>query len=393
MIKNVLRLLSGNALGQVIQMGSLFFLAALYTSSDFGHFGNIQAMTTIAVVIFTLQLQHTIPISEKNEEAFLKARMVIQIVFGAFLMFFFVGLFTSSQIIYISIYALILALPTVFNNLLISLSKFAILSHTYIVRAVLIVLCQFTFYYFNIYNGLLFATIFGEMLTLVYILSLNRFWSLLVIKISFEDIKAMILEWKSFAFYGTIQECLSVMVYSLPVILYVNKFGESIGGQFSMAYKVTFAPIILVSSSLAQVLTNKFGRENDYSIIKNVIWFDKRILLAVVTVLVVVFTISKSEIIFMGGKWDITIQLIPYLLLNGFFFLLAMPFRLALRVLKRNVDILKIEIATVATLGLMFYFLRLDVISFTIIMCVIALLQNMGLVYSFFMYNKIKNTI
>lgn len=391
MFNNVLKLLSGNALGQVIQMVSLLFLATLYKTSEFGKLGNVQAITTISVVVFTLQLQHTIPISMKKGEAISKAKTVLQIITIAFLIFFCASLLISTEYVYASIYALILALPTVLNNLLIYFSKFAILAHTYIVRAILIVALQFAFYYLHIPNGLLFATITGELLSVIYILFINKFWSLFKFKINFTAIKSIIIEWESFALYGTVQEFLSVMVYSLPVIMYVNKFGESVGGQFSMAYKITFAPIVLLSSSLAQVLTHKFGKENDYSIIRKIIWFDKRLFIVALLLIISVFFVADSGITILDGKWNVAIQLVPYLLLNAFFFLFAVPFRLALRVLKRNVDILKIEIATVAGLGVIFFFFDYNIVFFTIIITAISLLQNILLIFSYFHYKKLTN--
>lgn len=198
------------------------------------------------------------------------------------------------------------------------------------------------------------------------------------------------MEWKSFALYGTLQECLSVMVYSIPVILYVNKFGENIGGQFSMAFKVTFAPIVLISSSLAQVLTQKFGRENDFSILKKVVWFDKRFLVLIVFILFLPFVFANSGLNIMNRKWDVSIQIIPYLLLNSFFFLFANPFRIALRILKRNADILKIEIGTVVALGLVFSLLDVNVIMLTICMTTITFFQNMFLILAYFSQKKSK---
>lgn len=385
--------MAGNASGQLVQMLSLLVLTTLYSVAEFGRLGNVQAIASVTVVILTLQLQHIIPISDSSKIAKTKAANVIQIVLTLFLLFSITSLLLEIDYFIAFSYALVLAFTATLNNLLIFNSNFSFLSKTYIVRALLIVFCQFSFFYLKINNGLLLAVILGEFLSLLYILTFNKFWFLFKIDPNLKGLITLVKEWKTFTLYGTIQEALSVLVYSLPIIFYVNKFGDAIGGQFSIAFKLTFAPTILLSSSLAQVLTHKFGKENDFSFLKNIIWFDKKILVLVPIIIIISFLISNYGITFMNGKWDIAIHLIPYLLLNSVFFLFANPFRLALRVLKRNIDILKVEVLTLSVLGILFLIKDYSVITFTIIITIVSLLQNILLVFSYFRYNKLRNNI
>lgn len=384
-------MLAGNASGQVIQMLSLLVLTTLYSTAEFGRLGNIQAIAGIAVVIFTLQLQHIVPISENDQVAASKTQNVLHVVFICFVLFLLVSFLLPHDYTIAAGYALILAFTTTFNNLLVYHSRFSVLSYTYVVRAMFIVALQFALYYFKVENGLFIAVIAGEFIVLLYILSLNRFWNMFSLKPRILEIWSTLKEWKTFALYGTIQETLSVMVYSLPVIFYVDKFGETIGGQFSMAFRLTFAPIVLVSSSLAQVLTHKFGKEKDFSFLNKLIWFDKRLLALVLIVIVAAFALAHSGLSIMDGKWDISLQLIPYLLLNSLFFLFANPFRLALRVVKRNIDILKVEVIVVIFMGLLFLVSDFTVITFTIIMTTIAFFQNVLLVVLYYRYKKSLN--
>lgn len=393
MFKNVLRMLAGNASGQAIQMLSLLVLTTLYSTAEFGHLGNIQAIAGIAVVIFTLQLQHIVPISENDDRATSKVQHILHVIFICFLFFLFVSIFLQYDYTIASVYALILALTATFNNLLIYHSRFSVLSNTYVIRALIIVVLQFAFYYFKVKNGLFIAVITGEFIVLLYILSINRFWHMFSLNVSLREILSTIKDWRSFALYGTIQEALSVMVYSLPVIFYVDRFGETIGGQFSMAHRLTFAPIVLLSSSLAQVLTHKFGKEKDFSFLNNLIWFDKRLLFLALLIIAITFSIAHSEISIMEGKWDVSIQLIPYLLLNSLFFLFASPFRLGLRVMRRNIVILKIEVMVVIIMLSFFLFFNFSIFIFTIIMTLISFFQNILIIVGYYKYSKSQNFV
>ena len=149
--------MAGNASGQLVQMLSLLVLTTLYSVAEFGRLGNVQAIASVTVVILTLQLQHIIPISDSSKIAKTKAANVIQIVLTLFLLFSITSLFLDIDYFIAFSYALVLAFTATLNNLLIFNSNFSFLSKTYIVRALLIVFCQFSFFYLKINNGLLLA--------------------------------------------------------------------------------------------------------------------------------------------------------------------------------------------------------------------------------------------
>lgn len=386
MFKNFLKLFSGNAVAQAIQLLGLLVLTTLYIPDDFGILGKIQSISAILAIVLTLQLQHVIPLSKNENEAILQTSLVFSTLLIMFALIITISSFISKEYIFAALFAFLLANVSLLNNFLIYKGEFISLSLVFILRAVFIVLLQVLFFYLKIDYGLLLGAFIGELVSVLFIFLYKKlFFITFFYKNSLKSIKYLVFEWKSYTIFGTIQELLSVMIYSLPVIFYVDKFGENIGGQFSMAYRLIWAPTVLVSSSLAQVLTHKFTKEDNFIFLRSVFWFDKRVIVILVLLFIGLFYIDFINQYYLANKWTVTFQLFPFMFVNALFFLFAMPYRVALRIKKLNIVILVIEIFTILSIIAMFYFMNVDVIIFTFAIMCLSVVQNIMIVTGYYL--------
>jgi O-antigen/teichoic acid export membrane protein len=388
MFKNFLKLFSGNALSQAIQLISLLYLTSLYLPYDFGRLGKIQSFGYILSIFITLQMNQVIPLSKCDNYAINITRAVFTISILNFIISFILLLFIPIDYGFGILLSLVLGLNSTINGYLIYKEKYSIISVLYIIRAVSIVFLQFFLYYLKINNGLLYGAILGELMGFVYLYLINMKELKFNFDFKIEKLKMYILEWKAFSLHGTIQELLSVAIYALPMIFYTEKFGESISGQYSIAFKVIYAPTTLISSSLWQVLYPRFSQKDGFSFLKKNIWFDKRILIVLFLILVFLFNTHYFDFSFLKGRWNITFTLLPYMFINAMFFLFSSPYRLALRALKLNKQLLKIEILTLVFMISLFLFIDLNVLYFTIFITLIGVVQNLLIVLNYRFYEK-----
>ncbi|SFO02634.1 hypothetical protein SAMN05421741_11727 [Paenimyroides ummariense] len=386
MFKNFLKLFSGNAFAQAIQLLGLLVLTTLYIPDDFGVLGKIQSISAILTIVLTLQLQHIIPLSKNEKEATLQTSLVFSTLLIMFTLIITISFFISKEYIFATLFAFLLAIVNLLNNFLIYRGEFTSLSLIFILRAIFIVILQLLFFYVKVDYGLLLGAFIGELVSVLFIFLYKKlFFITFFYKNSLKSVKSLVVEWRSYTIFGTIQELLSVLIYSLPVIFYVDKFGENIGGQFSMAYRLIWAPTVLVSSSLAQVLTHKFAKDNDFVFLKSVFWFDKRLIVVLVLLFMGLFYIDFINQNYLANKWAITFQLFPYMFVNAVFFLFANPYRVALRIKKLNIVILIIEVFTILSIVAMFYFMNVDVILFTFAITCLSVVQNIMIVGGYYL--------
>lgn len=379
MLKNFLKLFSGNAISQAIQLIALLYLTSLYLPDDFGMLGKIQSFGYILSIVITLQMNQVLPLSQNDDYAIDLAQTVFKITLFNFVISFIFLLFIPLDYLLGIVLALVLGLNSAINGYLIYKGKYSIISILYIVRTTSIVSLQFLFYYIKLNNGLLYGAVIGELVGFIYLYFSNMKELKFNLKFNVKKIKKYIIDWKAFSLHGTTQELLSVAIYALPTIFYAEKFSEAISGQYSVAFKVIYAPTTLISTSLCQVLYPKFGQKDGFKFLKNFIWFDKRIIILLILILIILFNLEYFNFEFLKGEWDITFVLLPYLFISAMFFLLSSPYRLALRALKLNKQLLKIEVLTLILMISIFYLADLDVLYFTIFITITGVVQNLSI--------------
>ncbi len=333
MRQQVKKLMLGNGLAQALQFGSILILSRIYAPSDFGYLAQIQSIAMIGAIWITLQLHLTIPLQKTSEEARQGIKVIEKIALSFSLMAIIPSMLIGEVFAYAVVLSLFLGLANTYNGYLVYSGEFAKLSGFYIVRALLIIAMQISFSILDFEDGLVLATLTGEIAAAIYLRKI-RIGSLNSADVTFKQLLEYIKTNKAFSIYGSIQETISVGAFFAPLFLFAYKFGEDVGGQYAMANRLVWAPIVLLSSSFAQVYYHKIGQVENIASIKVIDKNGFKIIAIGLTVVLTTFFMVDLFHLFLGNEWRMASELLPVQLLWGSVFLLSTPFRVIARAAK-----------------------------------------------------------
>ena len=380
MREQIKKLMLGNGLAQLLQFGSILILSRIYQPSDFGLLAQVQSIAMIASIVLTLQLHLTIPLSKSKDEAL----ETVKHIQALSLRIFFVALIPAILYGDVALYAIFLSLFLGFANTytgyLVHSGSFKKLSFFYVARALLIIAMQIGFAFFEFENGLIIATLTGEALSAIY-LGWRSIYCMDGIGKPAGDLKLFVLNNKQFSIYGTIQEIISVSAFYAPLFLFSLKFGEDVGGQYAMASRLVWAPVILVSGSYAQALFHKFGKiapANNSEIVA--IMPNMWIAITVLMVCGIAFNFNEITLYIIGDKWEIASLMIPIQGIWGLIFFMSTPHRVLIRVFRIQKSQLLIDFGMIVAFFALTFVPGLMPISLLCVMVLIVILQHIFLI-------------
>ena len=373
---HIKKLILGNGIAQALQFLSILVLSRIYLPSDFGLLAQVQSIATIAAIVATLQLHLTIPLNKSADEARVTAENVQTISVVLFTLFFLPALYFGKVLIFSLVLALFLGLTNTYNSYLVFNGSFGRLSGFYITRAVVIIVLQISFAMLSINDGLLWGIIIAEGLAALY-LRLTQLGSLRKVRIDPRAALALAKKLKSFSVYGTLQELISVSAFYAPLILFTLKYDEATGGQYAMANRLVWAPVVLLSSSVAQVLYHRFGKVSPTRVSELLEILPRRnVFAAVLAACALSFYMPGTLLYLLGPQWGLASQLLPLQLLWGGFFLLSTPFRVVCRALQMQKYQLTIDACILTLIGLLFALSSMTPLQTMWALVMIALCQN-----------------
>ncbi len=354
MLSNIRKLILGNGMAQGLQLLSLLVLSRIYRPSDFGLLAQVQSIATLACIVATLQLHLTIPLASTTEKARAAAETVQSICLAMFMLSLPVALYLGKVVTFSVVLALFLGLANTYTSYLVANGSFGRMSKFYITRAVLIIGLQIGFAALSVPDGLLWAVVLAEGLAALY-LRLAHLGPLHTIRLEIGKALQMVAGLKSFSLYGTAQELMSVCAFYAPLLLFTSKFGESTGGHYAMASRLVWAPVVLLSSSMAQVLYHRFGKLPPTSLgsmYQPV--FGPGVAVGILAACALAFGLQDMFLLALGAQWDLASRMLPLHLLWGAAFLLSTPARVACRVLHLQRYQLTIDAGMLTAIWLLF---------------------------------------
>lgn len=332
-LSHIRRLMMGNGLAQGLQFLSILLLSRMYYPDDFGLLAQVQSIATGAAILATMQMHLVVPLSGDEAQA-RRAAATAQTVCALLLL---VSLPVASWFGQIAVAAVALAsfigLSNTYSSMLVFRGDFHRLSGFYVARAVLVVTLQVAFALLSIADGLLWAGIAGEACAAAYlrlVVSGSSTGGLLPLG----HVLDMLRRWKAFSIHGTVQEAVSVAAFYAPVLWFTSFYGEDIGGQYAMASRLIWAPVVLVSSSVSQVLYHSYGKQHAGGPLSVTEHLTLKTLMALAVACATAFVAQPLFHSMLGAPWELASQMMPLHLLWGAAFLLSTPFRVACRVLE-----------------------------------------------------------
>jgi O-antigen/teichoic acid export membrane protein len=364
MFRNILQLMTGNGLAQLIQFASIPILTQFYSPENFGYLALAIAISGILAVISSLQL-HVGIVTLKSTRAvnYLLATGIVLnalMIFISVLLVFIVDVFIYNHELSL-FFILLVVLNTFFssvNNLLkgvyVYSGTFSKLSTVLIVRAIAIVTLQFWFaWQFTeavTQYGLVLGLLFGEIILFILIgFNKIKIRDVLTLRV-FKRLSFFLKKLKAFVVYGTPQELVSVAIFWMPLVIVSATLGEEIAGQYSISARILWPATILVTGSIAQVLYHRMVNMPIENLIE-LVFFRAYFKLIYIPLALLAYYVSPFifELV-LDDTWQEAKNISKYVALLCVVFLYALPYRVVYRVLKIQKMLLIIEILTLCVL-------------------------------------------
>lgn len=336
-VRNVLTLLSGTTIAQVIPILLSPILTRLYSPQDFGLLGLFLSIIAVLGILGTGKYELAILLPEKEHEAINVTRVSLYLVtvFTVISLAVFVpfndsiaSYFGNEELAsYLPLLPLGIAIVGCFNTF----NYWAIRKNIFGSMAAGKILRSSTNPTFSIGLGILKAgpvglilgTIVGQ-LTETFYLGLKFFKdnSFFDNSDSFKQIKRVIIKYKKFPRYSLGSALLNTASLQLPVLILSKYFDSGTAGLFFHAHKVLSLPMSMIGSSMGQVFFQQASKKsNDEIFISHFTYktFKKLLFIGVAPLsIILVF----GDIIFaftFGSEWRISGQmaqlLSPWLLM------------------------------------------------------------------------------
>lgn len=267
-IRNILIVMTGTALAQVIGFALSPVISRLFTPSDFGIFGSFSAMGGILAAGITMDYSQAIMLPKEKGDA-------LDLFFVSCISTIFItALFALACLIAPTQFLVLIKAPNRWVLLILVISLFVMgfnitlqswcvrikaFKHTsgsQVVRSLSSNAMQIGF-------GLLHSGSIGLIISSVladFIASINLFRAFLIdFKTTFYRrdylrMKQLAYEYRDFPIYSASMNVMNAISTGLPVLLLANYFGIAVAGAYAFAEKILSAPMGLVLRALRQVL-------------------------------------------------------------------------------------------------------------------------------------------
>lgn len=320
---DVLKLVTGPAINQIIGLISVPIISRLYSPADFGMASFIASLVAIVVAVASLRYEETIVLQKSDKNAH-NTLTICSISITILCIVVFILLMLEQK--YKLINSLVLQTKTI--TLLIPITIF-ITAHTrfitnyhtknqnYSIQSVSKILTTITttcsvilFGVNGIASGLdlIMSNLFGQ--TVGFLVVLWFFvWKTkmqIVKDTRYKSIKKLLKRYKHFAKYGTIAALVNTCSWQLPVIFFASYFSDTIAGYYSFGFRIIQLPMNLIGLAIGQVLlrngvdAEKSGQLGE--LVKNVSL--KLVTLTAMPIVVLLLFGSDLFVLFFGAKWS-----------------------------------------------------------------------------------------
>ncbi|MCK4560822.1 MAG: oligosaccharide flippase family protein [Calditrichia bacterium] len=323
-VLNVLKLITGTALGQVITVLVSPILARIYTPEDFGILAVYISVVAILAVVICLRFELAIMLPEKKEEAsdLVILGILIAALISLCLLFIFIIFNKNISVLIghpeLSFYLCLVPLSTffygsfqVFSYWMSRSQKFNQLAAAKTTKEAAIAGTQLSLGAFLQAGafGLVAGQIAGNATATAILLvkSINqirkRFYSAI-----FNNLKTVFIKYKKFPLFSSWAALLNAISQNIPAILFAFLFSPSVAGLYAIAIRVLHMPTALIGNSVKQVYYQKASEiyNENQSVLR--IFLKTTQLLALIAVIPFLIVILWGEPIFtfvFGSQWGL----------------------------------------------------------------------------------------
>ena len=273
LIKNIFKLVGGNAFAQIIAFAATPVLTRLYTPEDFGQFSFFSAVASVIAILATGRYEFAILLSDSME----KTRCLLVVSLGLALLtalavvtcvttadYFVVA---DSLIFALPVWVFFLAMASIFEKISNKERRYGIISAQKIVTATAAAAVSIFVGWTNNGSqssafGLIAGAIVGPALSVLLVfLVLRKQTSCLSFAsgcFSTKSVFSTLKLYRHFPAFNLPHAMINTAAGNAPVFLIPIFFADALLGVYSLGVRVIQAPLSLFVSSLYNVLSQKF---------------------------------------------------------------------------------------------------------------------------------------
>jgi lipopolysaccharide exporter len=355
-IKNVILLMSGTAIAQILPIVISPFLTRLYSPGDFGIFAIFISIISIISILVTGRYELAIILPKEEKEsinifAFVIILTSLSTIFIFFVLFFgrelLVTLFNISKIylwiFFIPISLFLTGCSQALNYWFNRKKQFNHLSKGKIIQAIVnSFLSLLLGLIVNGSNGIIISTLVGQFISTLFLLRIfiiqekEHFKS-----ISLECIREQIKKYKKFPKYTVFSDLLNSLSVQAPVFLLTHFFGSKLAGYYSLSNRTINMPLTLVGNSVAQVFYQSATESKDNLLrLKEKTYkiYKKLLFLAIIPVSLLLWYGDNLFSLFFGNSWVTSGSYTQYLIIWMLFVFVSSPLSQLLSILEKQFE-------------------------------------------------------
>lgn len=353
MFDNLTKLLLANGSAQALQLLALPILSRVFVPAEFGSLAEAQSLATLGAILATAQLHLTIPLTRTDDDARAATAWTQTFCLLVFAACAVPALILGWSVLVAVVLALCVGLANTYTGFLVYKGRFGDISRFHIIRAGLIVGSQLSLAALSVSGGLLYGCLVGEGLAAAY-LRLVAVGPLSLRAVRLREVFDYASRHRAFAVFGTVQELLAVAAFYSPLLFFTWRFGDDVGGQYAMANRLVWAPVVLLSSNLAQVLYHRFAKLSAADLLREQMLSFQPVATAVLLAgCTSCFFLAPYLLWLLGPNWMLASQLLPVQVVWGAVFLLTVPYRVAYRALSLQRYLVWIDAGLLIGIGLL----------------------------------------
>ncbi|WP_408999175.1 oligosaccharide flippase family protein [Syntrophus buswellii] len=370
-IKNMLIVMSGTALAQIIGFALTPIISRLFTPADFGIFGSFNAVSGVIAAGVTLEYSQAIMLPKEKRDAFdvLFISCIATLIIS--LLCALICLVTPTYMMEIMnapgrwVLALLVftVLITGFNITMqswcVRVKAFKQTSASQVIRSVSSNAMQIGLGLFKTGSvGLVISSVLADLFASINLLCV--FWvdfKTSAHQINWYRIKQLARDYIDFPIYTASGNVINALSMGLPVLLLANYFGIIVAGAFAFAERILSAPMGLVLRALRQVLFQKAAETDHHggSLLALYIKVTAGLFaLSVIPSVILFIWAPQIFALIFGHKWLIAGEFASYLVIWLTFMFCNLPSLLFARILRlqRQLFIFGIILLSVRTMAL-----------------------------------------
>lgn len=309
---NVVKLLSGSIIVQIINLGTQPIITRLYSPTDYGVLSLITSIVGVAGIIGFLSYERAIPIVKNDKDALSFAKsllsficvLVLFLVVGLLVIHVFIKFKYSLIILLLGIFLFGISLSdSVLTNINYKNGDYSSVAKRKVIVAIFSSIIQVLlgWYAFGA-EGLLISLC---VCTTVGVFLIGKKYLPMIWQSNFAS-KQMFWDYRRLAMIETPQNLINAFSIQFPVYFISSSYGVAITGQYSLAMRLIAVPAAIITSSFSDVFTQNFAKlyheKGDFRGFTLQIW-RKLILLGMIPTVIILIAGPQIFAFIFGAKW------------------------------------------------------------------------------------------